>query len=52
MVIKPETLLGRECPGRDQEGKGNQENCSAMWLTALGFMVMRFVLRLASNQSF
>ena len=35
-----------------QEGKGNQEDCSAMWLTVLGFMVMRLVSRLSlANRS-
>ena len=32
-------------PGGEQEGKGTQENCSATWLTVLGFMVMGFVSR-------
>ena len=30
-------------PGREQQGKGTQENCSASWLTVSGFMVMGFV---------
>ena len=30
-------------PGREQQGKGTQENCSASWLTVVGFMVMGFV---------
>ena len=30
-------------PGREQEGKGTRENCSAIWLTVLGFMVMGLV---------
>ena len=36
--------------GGEQKGKGTQD-CSAMWLTALGFMVMGFVSGL-SGQSF
>ena len=30
-------------PGREPQGKGTQENCSASWLTVLGFMVMGLV---------
>ena len=30
-------------PGGEQEGEGTQENCSATWLTVLGFMVMGLV---------
>ena len=30
-------------PGGEQESKGTQENCSAVWLTVLGFMVMGLV---------
>ena len=29
--------------GGNQQGKGSQENCSAMWLAVLGFMVMGLV---------
>ena len=29
--------------GGEQEGKGTQDGCSAMWLTVSGFMVMRLV---------
>ena len=29
--------------GREQQGKGNQENCSAMWLAVLSVMVMGLV---------
>ena len=40
-------------PGGEQEGKGTQENCSATWLTVLGFMVMGLVsgLSLASHSA-
>ena len=34
-------------PGGEQEGKRTQENCSATWLSVLGFMVMGFVSRLS-----
>ena len=39
--------------GREQEGKGTQENCSAAWLTASGFMVMGLVsgLSLANHSN-
>ena len=30
-------------PGGEQEGKGTQENCSAVWLAVSGFMVMGLV---------
>ena len=30
-------------PGGEQQVKGNQEGCSATWLTVSGFMVMGFV---------
>ena len=53
MLTKPETLLARAdkardfirkgCPGRGQEGKGNLENCSAMWIAVSGFLVMGLV---------
>ena len=48
---KARYLIGKMCPGRKQQGKGTQENCSATWLTVLGFMVMRLVsgLSLASH---
>ena len=34
------TLLGRGPLGGQQEGKGTQENCSAMWLEVSGFMMV------------
>ena len=40
---KAKDFIGKGRPGAKQEGKGNQEDCSAMWLTVLGFMVMRLV---------
>ena len=39
LLTKQETLSGG-APGGKQEGKGTQENCSAMWLVVSGFMVM------------
>ena len=45
-------LLESNAPGREQQGKGTQEDCSPMWLiTVSGFMVMRSVsgLSLASH---
>ena len=35
--------MGKGHPGREQLGKGTQENCCATWLTGLGFMVMGLV---------
>ena len=43
MPTKQETLLQRGCPGGEQEGKGTQEDCSAMWFEDSGFMVMGLV---------
>ena len=40
VLTKPKALLGKGCQGREQKGKGTQENCSAMWLTVSGFMGM------------
>ena len=48
MLTKQKTSLARGT----QEGKGNQEDYSAMWLAVLGFMVMRLVSRLSlANRS-
>ena len=49
MLTKQET--GRGHPGGEQQGKGTEENSSAMWLAVLGFMVMGLVsgLSLASH---
>ena len=44
-----EILLGKGHPGGEQEGKGTQENFSAIWLTVLGFMVMRLVSGLSHH---
>ena len=44
MLTKQEILLER-APGWRAVGKGTQENCSAAWLTVLGFMMMGLVSR-------
>ena len=36
-------FIGKGRLGREQEGRGTQENCSAMWFTVSGFMVMGLV---------
>ena len=40
---KARDFIGKGRPGGEQEGKGTQENCSAMWLAVSGFMVMGLV---------
>ena len=42
---KARDFIGKGHPGGEQEGKGTQENCSALWLEVLGFMVMELVSR-------
>ena len=38
VLTKQEILLEKGTGGREQQGKGNQENCSATWLArSLGF---------------
>lgn len=37
---KTSDFIGKWHLGREQEGKGMQENCSAMWLRVSGFMVI------------
>ena len=37
---KARDFIGKGRPGGEQEGEGTQENCSAMWLAVLGFLVM------------
>ena len=44
MLTKQEILLER-ASGWRAVGKGTQENCSAEWLTVLGFIVMGLVSR-------
>ena len=44
---KARVFIGKGCLGGEQEGKGNQEDCSATWLTASSFIVMGLVSRLS-----
>ena len=37
---KAEDFIGKGHPGGEQEGEGAQEDSSATWLAASGFMVM------------
>ena len=39
-AAKAEAFTGKGCPDREQQGKGTQENCSAMWLAVSGFIGM------------
>ena len=48
---KTKGFIGKGSQGREQQGKGTQENCSAMWLTLLDFMVMGLVFRLSLANS-
>ena len=47
VLTKQEILLGKSAQGREQDGKGTQENCSATWLAVSGFKVMGLVSRLS-----
>ena len=40
---KGKDFIGKGLLGGEQQGKGTQENCSAMWLVVSGFMVMGLV---------
>ena len=40
---KERDFIGKGPLGREEEGKGTQENCSAAWLKVSGFMVMGLV---------
>ena len=44
---KARDFIGRGHLGGEQQGKGTQENCSAMWLTVSGFMLMGLVYGLS-----
>ena len=48
---KARDFFGKGHPGREQQGKGTLESCSATWLTVLGIIVMGLVsgLSLASH---
>ena len=43
MLTKQEILLGKGTRVESSRVKGTQENCSAVWLTVSGFMVMGLV---------
>ena len=43
VLTKHEILLGRVLQGGEQEGKGTQENFSAMWLAVSSVMVIGFI---------
>ena len=45
-MLTKKRLLEKGHLDREQQEKGTQENCSAMWLTVSGFMVMGLVSRL------
>ena len=40
---KARDFIGKGCLGREQQGKGTQENFSAMWLTVSGFMAVGLI---------
>lgn len=40
---KARDFIGKQHPGEEQQGKGSQENCSALWLAVSGFMVIGLV---------
>ena len=42
-MLTKQDFIGKGLLGGEQEGKGAQENCSAMWLAVSGFMVKRLV---------
>ena len=44
---KARDFIGKGRLGREQQGKGTQENCSAMWPAVSAFMVMGLVLGLS-----
>ena len=44
---KARDFIGKGHPGREQQGKGTQENSSVTWLAVSGFMVMELVPRLS-----
>ena len=44
---KGNPFIEKGCPSGEQQGKGTQEDCSATWLTVLGFMAIGLVSRLS-----
>ena len=53
---KVRDFIGRRHPGRERQGKGTQENCSATWLTvvahSIGFYGDRISFQVVFDQSF
>ena len=49
---KARDFIGKGHPVGEQQGKGTQEDCSAMWLAVLSFMVMELVSRLSLANHF
>ena len=47
LADKARDFIGKGHPGREQQGKGTQENCSATWLAVSGFMLMGLVSQLS-----
>jgi len=47
-VLTKQEIIAKGHLGGEQQGKGIQENCSAMWLRASGFMVIGLISRLSS----
>ena len=43
---KAKDLIGTGRPGREQQGKGTQEHCSAAWFAVLDLTVMELASRL------
>ena len=43
---KARGFIGKGCLGEEQESEGTQEDCSATWLAASGFTVIKWVSRL------
>ena len=51
VLTKQKTLLERGAWVGEQQGERTQENCSAVWLTGSGFMIIRLALQVVSGQS-
>ena len=47
---KARDFIGKGCPGREQQGKGTKENCSATWIAVSGFMVTGLVSGLSLDK--
>ena len=47
LADKARDFIGKGHPGREQQGKGTQENFSATWLSVYGFMLMWLVSQLS-----